>query len=119
MTPRLLDPEDTVMTGRETFCKKYTEPENRKYLDEILKDVFDTILPSGPFEPDEAEIEHDEDYGREGSGGAVDIRIPRSSTILEGLWKVYEVQRECSVRGSNNYRRRVDPMLSSEGATTD
>jgi hypothetical protein len=42
------------------FCKKHPEPKNRRYLEEILKDVLDTILPSGPFEPDEAGIECDE-----------------------------------------------------------
>jgi hypothetical protein len=61
----LLKVIDDITISTTSFCKKRPEPKNRRYLEEILKDVLDTVLPSGPFEPDEAEIEHDEEYGRE------------------------------------------------------
>lgn len=61
----LLKVTDDITISATSFCKKHPEPKSRKYLEEILKHVLDTVLPRGPFEPDESEIEHDEVYGRE------------------------------------------------------
>merc|ERR1712000_111741 len=61
----LLRVADDITISATLFCKKHPEPKSREYLEEILKDVLDTVLPSGPFEPDKAEMEHDEVYGRE------------------------------------------------------
>lgn len=48
-----------------SFCKEHLEPKNRKYLEDILKGIQDAVLPSGPFEPDMAEILRGEIYGWE------------------------------------------------------
>jgi hypothetical protein len=56
----LLQVTDDITLSATLFCKKHPEPKNRRYLEEILKDVLDTVLPSEPFEPDEAGIERDE-----------------------------------------------------------
>jgi hypothetical protein len=61
----LLKVTDDITISAISFSKKHPEPKNRKYLEDILKDVLDTVLPSGPFEPDDAEIAHDEKYGCE------------------------------------------------------
>jgi hypothetical protein len=61
----LLKVIDNITISATLFCKKQPKPKNRKYLEEILKDVLDTILPSGLFKPDEAEIEYNKEYGRE------------------------------------------------------
>lgn len=50
----LLKVIDDITIFATSFCKKYPEPKNRKYLEEILKDILNTVLPSGSFELDEA-----------------------------------------------------------------
>ena len=61
----LLKVTDDIAISATSFCKKHPEPKNRKYLEAVLKDILNTILPSGLFDPDKAEIEHDEEFGRE------------------------------------------------------
>ena len=42
---------------------QHLEPKDRKYLEDKLKGIQDAVLPSGPFEPDEAEIQRGEIHG--------------------------------------------------------
>lgn len=53
---------DNITISTTLFYKKYSKPKNRKYLEEILKNILNTILPSRLFELDEAEIERDKVY---------------------------------------------------------
>jgi hypothetical protein len=61
----LLKVTEDINTFAISFCEKHFEPKNRKYLEDILKGIQAAVLPSGPFEPDEAEILRGEIYGWE------------------------------------------------------
>jgi hypothetical protein len=61
----LLKVTDDVNASTMAFWKQHLESKNRKYLEDILNSIRKTVLPHGPFEPDEAEILRGEIYGSE------------------------------------------------------
>ena len=60
----LLKVADEITTSAISFTENHPEPKNREYLENMLHDVLDIVLPSGPFKPD-AKLTHDEGHGLE------------------------------------------------------
>jgi hypothetical protein len=59
----LLKFADEITISAISFTENYSELKNRAYLEHVLHHILDTVQPSGPLEPDKAELAHDEEHG--------------------------------------------------------
>jgi hypothetical protein len=61
----LLKVADEITKSAISFTENHPEPKNKAYLKHILYHILNTVVPSGPFEPDEVEPAHDDEHASE------------------------------------------------------